>query len=619
MLALAAMYVAFVTACDVYVDQQHGKDSNSGFSPDNALLSVAAAQRKRHAISVALPCTVHLSGGVHFIDNPPLKLNGADANTTFSGAPSSNATLSAGKLVPNSCWRNTNESALYACTLPASMANILPFRTLYNNRSRYTPARFPDYDGAQPYTGGWLFLNTSRYLGQGQFVVGIATAALPHYAFADDFHAKLHIFPTRSWINIVEMEIKAYRIETKGDLTAVEAEAEKQSLRHFLLQCPPPANQCTNTSNSASIGPGNRFFMYGSSAAISVPNEWHYNSGSRELLLMTDGPPPTDVIIPAATTVVMIDTSTALPAAPTPSPSCEYGPIVHGRSPGSALSVLPATSLAACQALCCSTASCLAIEINAKNCYLFDRSYVPHFINDTTSPSMCADRLGPAPPIVNLDIELTALAFAHTDYQAVGYQEGWSAVPSSPGLPRDAAVVVAAAARVRIHACDFLHLSGGGVHVTNGSSHVNISSSRFLHLGQSGVSFDGASTAGLHTKPSSCAVVGCTMTHVGEILASAAGVIGSTVANTSIISNVISYSSRWGVHIRSNGRDTSTDNIVADNRLSNLAQLTRDLGGLSFIGAGHSRTVVRGNCVREVVGMDTSPSGEILRPYYTFG
>lgn len=41
-------------------------------------------------------------------------------------------------------------------------------RTLY----RYTAARFPDFDTANPYTGGWLFINASRFLGNGIFVIG---------------------------------------------------------------------------------------------------------------------------------------------------------------------------------------------------------------------------------------------------------------------------------------------------------------------------------------------------------------------------------------------------------------------------------------------------------------
>jgi parallel beta-helix repeat protein len=59
--------------------------------------------------------------------------------------------------------------------------------------------------------------------------------------------------------------------------------------------------------------------------------------------------------------------------------------------------------------------------------------------------------------------------------------------------------------------------------------------------------------------------------------------------------------------------------VVDGNTLSNLAMSTRDMGGLSFIGEGHTGTVVRNNCVRNVIGMDTDSTGHFLRPFYTWG
>ena len=60
-------------------------------------------------------------------------------------------------------------------------------------------------------------------------------------------------------------------------------------------------------------------------------------------------------------------------------------------------------------------------------------------------------------------------------------------------------------------------------------------------------------------------------------------------------------------------------NRVERNHLSQLAQTTRDLGGLSFIGQGHTDTVVRHNCVKDVIGMDIDDSGRLMRPFYSWG
>lgn len=59
-------------------------------------------------------------------------------------------------------------------------------------------------------------------------------------------------------------------------------------------------------------------------------------------------------------------------------------------------------------------------------------------------------------------------------------------------------------------------------------------------------------------------------------------------------------------------------NRVERNHLSQLAQTTRDLGGLSFIGQGHTDTIVRHNCVRDVIGMDIDDSGRLMRPFYSW-
>ena len=49
------------------------------------------------------------------------------------------------------------------------------------------------------------------------------------------------------------------------------------------------------------------------------------------------------------------------------------------------------------------------------------------------------------------------------------------------------------------------------------------------------------------------------------------------------------------------------------------AQTTRDLGGISFIGQGHTDTIVRHNCVRDVIGMDIDDTGRLMRPFYSWG
>ena len=103
------------------------------------------------------------------------------------------------------------------------------------------------------------------------------------------------------------------------------------------------------------------------------------------------------------------------------------------------------------------------------------------------------------------------------------------------------------------------------------------------------------------------------------VLASAAGIVASTVSHSNFTDNNITGTPRWGIAIRSNGDSISYGNRVERNRLVDLARSTRDLGGLSFIGEGHTGTLVRHNCVRRAVGLDTDPSGKFNTPFYTWG
>ena len=70
--------------------------------------------------------------------------------------------------------------------------------------------------------------------------------------------------------------------------------------------------------------------------------------------------------------------------------------------------------------------------------------------------------------------------------------------------------------------------------------------------------------------------------------------------------------------MRSNGKALSLRNVIEKNVVSTCALRTRDLGGLSFIGWGHTGTIVRENNARDMVGMDTNDKGELLRPFYTW-
>ena len=76
-------------------------------------------------------------------------------------------------------------------------------------------------------------------------------------------------------------------------------------------------------------------------------------------------------------------------------------------------------------------------------------------------------------------------------------------------------------------------------------------------------------------------------------------------------SNRVLNSSRWGIAVRSNGDAASLANLIELNWIDGSGQTTRDLGGISLMGSATpgTRTVIRSNCVRNMVGTDSASAG----------
>ena len=174
---------------------------------------------------------------------------------------------------------------------------------------------------------------------------------------------------------------------------------------------------------------------------MSASGEWAYDSPTKTLVLVSPGTKPSGVVIARGTTVLKIspESPPTPPPAPRPPPrTCTYERTVRGRSPGSAVAALNATTLADCLKACCVASRCLAVHLDSLQCYLLDRRWEGNFVNDTHA-GVCADRAGmppppppppPLPPPVT-EIILEGLTFAGTDFAAVGYQEGFSETATS--------------------------------------------------------------------------------------------------------------------------------------------------------------------------------------------
>jgi hypothetical protein len=161
--------------------------------------------------------------------------------------------------------------------------------------------------------------------------------------------------------------------------------------------------------------------------------------------------------------------------------------------------------------------------------------------------------LGRTPRAIIENITFNGLTFTDVDYTAAtpetatGFQAPFYAYGNRFGFPSDAAVRIENAWNVQIRRCKFVKVGGGGMHVTRARD-IEVVASQFLHMGQSGIVLSGNDT----TQPTKVRVYDNIFYNIGSIMHGAGGMICSSCSDTEFIRNNISFTSRWGVHVRNN-------------------------------------------------------------------
>ena len=447
-----------------------------------------------------------------------------------------NVNVSTAYKIPHDCFQKTDiidmmpsSSTTYVCDLKQyNDLKIIDFKTLRNENGLLPNARYP------PGKDDWLFVDAkvNVYKGNNTFLIGISRNQIRSKSIANSKlkNAKVHMFPTLSWINF-----EASIIEQSQDPLC------PTDYKCFLMY----TKHCTNTSLSCHIRPGNRFYIYSFIEALSDSggNGWYLDYEMKQLYISTT--------IGNNNNNNNNDDDDKLPF----------------------------------------TQSQLNVYV-PQNDYIFSFQNVQNY-------------------------EIRNLNLIDVDYISNGFQEGFNILPSSIGMPSDSSIHISQSKNINITNCLFHHLGSGGIHITNQSTNINIVKNTFNKIGQSPIIFTGNTTS----QARHCLVQSNLIDGVGEILASAGGVLVSSGSYIHIKENNISNCSRWGIAIRSNDgpNGMSIHNIVELNRLENLGEKTRDLGGLSFIGDGITNTIVKNNCVKNVIGFDTNPNGTILTPFFNWG
>ncbi len=146
-----------------------------------------------------------------------------------------------------------------------------------------------------------------------------------------------------------------------------------------------------------------------------------------------------------------------------------------------------------------------------------------------------------------------------------------------------------------------------------GSSGNAIEANRMEHLGAGGIKLAYGSNG---NRVSANSIDG-----IGEVLKDIAGIQLYGTSGTLISGNDIRNSTRYGISIKNwDGATVNTDTVVEYNRIYNTMTETADGGAIEMLGRSNvdTRTIIRGNDIRNVGGLATDGSGWLDR-HKSFG
>ena len=184
--------------------------------------------------------------------------------------------------------------------------------------------------------------------------------------------------------------------------------------------------------------------------------------------------------------------------------------------------------------------------------------------------------------------------------------------------PPDAAIWLSATQGCRIIGNRFLGIGGYAIHLTNQSSKDEIVGNEIGPMGEGGVTLTGS----VASQPHDNLVAGNWIHDGGKVYAHVAGVYCETASGTEIRNNRIERMPRYGVSLKGFNQDNySHNNVVEYNDLLFTNLETNDTGAIEMLGREKTdmNNVVQFNRIFDVVGMKTSPDGQIMSPYFTWG
>ena len=206
----------------------------------------------------------------------------------------------------------------------------------------------------------------------------------------------------------------------------------------------------------------------------------------------------------------------------------------------------------------------------------------------------------------------------HLSFEGLRFADTTYSLTSDYYSPQDATVVMAGARHCTVRKCEFAWLGGYALKLSNRSERCVFRENHVHHMGQGGV----VTIGGTKEQPHHCAVLGNVMEHLGLIYKHVAGVYVNHGSDLHIAHNRITDIPRYAVSFKSQGEDNLAHRNVAEfNEIRRCNLETNDSGAFETLGYERrdSGNIIRYNLILDSVGMITTPDGKILTPHFTWG
>jgi hypothetical protein len=159
----------------------------------------------------------------------------------------------------------------------------------------------------------------------------------------------------------------------------------------------------------------------------------------------------------------------------------------------------------------------------------------------------------------------------------------------------------------------FANIGGYAVRLDSQSANNEIVGNEVAFAGQGGVVLVGE----VKDQPRDNLVAGNWIHDGGQVYKHVAGVYAITAGNTRVAHNRIERMPRYGISFKTG----SHNNVAEYNDLFFTNLETNDTGAIETLGRDKQDTgnIIQYNCILDVVGLKTTPEGEIQSPWYTWG